>query len=157
MDALQLADRPGPAREAPARPDQLRSWSAAGLVASLVAVAVLTLAPEGTGWAWGPPVEELTWYLTGLGSTATVLQLVGNLTLLAVPAAFAVLRRPALGRPAPLIRISLAVGAGIELLQWALPLGRVVSPVDALLNATGAVAAGLVVTHLRWASRPPSR
>jgi hypothetical protein len=157
MDVLQLVDRPGPAPEVSTRPDHLRSWWTAGLVASLVVVAVLTLTPEGAGWAWGSPVEELTWYLTGLDSTATMLQLVGNLALLAVPAAFAVLRRPALGRPAPLIRVWLAVGTGIELLQWALPLGRVVSPVDALLNATGAVAVGLVVTHLRWTSRPPSR
>jgi hypothetical protein len=54
-------------------------------------------------------------------------------------------------------RVPLAVGTGIELLQWALPLGRVVSPADALLDATGGVAASAVVTHLRWASRPPSR
>jgi hypothetical protein len=33
--------------------------------------------------------------------------------------------------------------------QWLLPLGRVVSPLDAVLNATGAVAAGLVVAHAR--------
>jgi hypothetical protein len=39
-----------------------------------------------------------------------------------------------------------AAGRGIELLQWALPLGRVVSPVDAALNATGAVVAGLLVS-----------
>ena len=32
-----------------------------------------------------------------------------------------------------------------NLLQWALPLGRVVSPIDATLNATGALAGGLVV------------
>jgi hypothetical protein len=44
---------------------------------------------------------------------------------------------------------SLAMGTGIELLQRVLPLGRVVSPVDAVLNATGAIAAGLVVAHLR--------
>jgi hypothetical protein len=59
--------------------------------------------------------------------------------------------------PPTLGRVPLAVGTGIELLQWALPLGRVVSPADALLDATGGVAAGAVVTHLRWASRPPSR
>jgi hypothetical protein len=41
------------------------------------------------------------------------------------------------------------VGAGIELLQWALPLGRVVSPLDAVLNATGAIATGLLVAHVR--------
>ncbi|MBW0117977.1 VanZ family protein [Pseudonocardia abyssalis] len=40
-------------------------------------------------------------------------------------------------------------GAAIELLQWLLPLGRVVSPVDALLNAAGAVLAGLLVVAAR--------
>jgi hypothetical protein len=65
-----------------------------------------------------------------------VLQLVGNLLLLAPLAVLAVLRRPRLGT---------AAGTGIELLQWALPLGRVVPPVDAALNAVGAVAVGLAV------------
>lgn len=47
-----------------------------------------------------------------------------------------------------------AAGA-IELLQWALPLGRVVSPVDAALDATGALVAVLVVSRLReWRARP---
>jgi hypothetical protein len=40
------------------------------------------------------------------------------------------------------------------LLQWTLPLGRVVSPVDALLNATGAVITGLVVARLAAGFRP---
>jgi hypothetical protein len=62
-----------------------------------------------------------------------------------------VLRWPVLGRPGPLAAASLAAGAAIELLQWALPLGRVVSPLDALLNAVGAVAAGLLVTRTRRA------
>ena len=44
----------------------------------------------------------------------------------------------------PLVTAALAAGASIELLQWALPLGRVVSPVDALLNAAGAVVTGLL-------------
>ncbi len=149
MDAAQLVDRPAAAAEAHTGPDHLHSWTAGGLVASLLPVAVLTLTPEGSGWAWGSPVAELTWYLTGLGSTATLLQLVGNLTLLAVPAGLAVLRWPALGRLGTLAGVALATGSGIELLQWALPLGRVVSPLDALLNATGAVAAGLAVTHRR--------
>jgi BD-FAE protein len=39
---------------------------------------------------------------------------------------------------------AVAAGTGIELLQWALPLGRVVSPVDATLDAAGAVAAGVL-------------
>jgi hypothetical protein len=115
------------------------------LAAALAAVAGLTLLPEGTGWAWGSPVDEASWYLTGLGSPATVLQLVGNVCLLAVPAALAVLLWPGLARPERLAVPALAAGAGIELLQWLLPLGRVVSPLDAVLNAAGAVAAGLLV------------
>ncbi|WP_448624296.1 VanZ family protein [Geodermatophilus sp. URMC 64] len=123
-------------------------WTAA-VVAALALVALLTLTPEGTGWAWGSPAVELRWYLTGLDSRATLLQLVGNLGLLAVPAALAVLRWPALGRLSLLAGAALATGASIELLQWALPLGRVVSPLDAVLNASGAVAAGTAVVLVR--------
>lgn len=128
------------------------------LAASLALVALLTLTPEGRGWAWGSPVAELRWYLTGLDSSATVLQLAGNLALLTVPAALAVLAWPALGRLPLLTTVSLAAGAGIELLQWALPLGRVVSPLDAALNATGAIAVGLVVASLtRMTARATGR
>ncbi|MCZ2860500.1 VanZ family protein [Blastococcus sp. VKM Ac-2987] len=115
------------------------------LGAALVPVAALTLAPEGAGWSWGSPAVELRWYLTGLDSPATVRQLLGNLALLVVPAVLAVLRWPALGRPDRLLLTAAATGTGIELLQWLLPLGRVVSPLDAALNAAGAVAAGLLV------------
>ena len=125
------------------------------LLVSLALVALLTLTPEGRGWAWGSPVVELRWYLAGLDSSATVLQLAGNLALLTAPAALAVLTCPALGRLPRLTAVSLAVGSGIELLQWALPLGRVVSPLDAVLNATGAVAVGLVVAQLTAARRRP--
>ena len=121
----------------------------AGLVAALVLVAALTLLPAGTGWAWGSPTAELRWYATGLDSTATMLQLVGNVGLLTAPAVLAVLRWPALGRPGPLAATALATATAIELLQWALPLGRVVSPLDALLNSTGAVLAGLLVARMR--------
>jgi hypothetical protein len=43
---------------------------------------------------------------------------------------------------------------GIELLQWGLPLGRVVSPLDAVLNTVGALAAGGIVAALRQGARP---
>jgi hypothetical protein len=126
-----------------------------GLLASLVLVALATLTPEGTGWQWGAPLSELRWYLTGLGSPSTLLQLFGNLALLAAPAAFAVRRWPVLGRPALLVAVALTAGTSIEGLQWALSLGRVVSPVDAVLNATGAVLAGWVVArpHRRQVAR----
>jgi glycopeptide antibiotics resistance protein len=84
-----------------------------------------------------------------------MLQLIGNLALLAPLAALAVSRWPALATPYPLVAAAVAVAAGIELLQWALPLGRVVSPVNALLNATGAVLIGLAVAALRTSLQVP--
>ncbi|MGY1609602.1 MULTISPECIES: VanZ family protein [unclassified Geodermatophilus] len=120
-----------------------------GAAVALVAVAALTLLPAGAGGSeWGSPAVEVRWYLTGLDSQATVLQLLGNLLLLVPLAAVAVLRWPVLRRPAVLALAAVAAGAAIETLQWALPLGRVVSPLDALLNATGAVVAGLLVAGL---------
>ena len=121
------------------------------LAAGLLVVAVLTLTPAGTGWTWGAPLAELRWYATGLDSEATVLQLVGNLCLLAVPAGLVVALWPAAGRTGYLAGLAAGAAAGIELLQWLLPLGRVVSPLDAALNAAGAVAAGLLVRGLQRA------
>ncbi|MFD2090950.1 VanZ family protein [Blastococcus deserti] len=125
----------------------------AGVATALVGVALLTLVPTGHGWAWGAPVAELQWYATGWGSGAAMLQLLGNLALLGPLAALAVLRRPALSAPHRLAVAAVAAGATIELLQWLLPLGRVVSPLDALLNAAGAVLAGLLAARLRTAPR----
>ena len=132
--------------------DRRTGLDAALLLASL-AVALLTLTPAGDpGWAWGAPLTELRMYTTTLERTTTQLQLVGNLLLLAPLAVLAVLRWPALRTPPRLGVLAVAVAGGIELLQWALPLGRVVSPVDAALNAAGAVVAGLLVALV--ASRP---
>ena len=52
------------------------------------------------------------------------------------------LRWPALATPRRLAAAAIAVAVGIELLQWVLPLGRVVSPLDAVLNTVGALLAG---------------
>jgi VanZ like family len=114
------------------------------LGASLAAVAALTLTPDGTGWAWGAPLVELRWYVRGLDSPSTVTQLVGNLALLVVPAVVAVVLWPRMRRIGLLAFAATSVATGIELLQWILPLGRVVSPMDALLNTVGAVTAGLL-------------
>ena len=75
-----------------------------------------------------------------------MVQLVGNLALLVIPAALAVLRWPPLGQLGPARRPRAGRGHDIELLQRVLPLGRVVSPLDAVLNAVGAIAAGLLVS-----------
>ena len=122
------------------------------LAASVLVVGLLTLLPAGVGWAWGSPAAELHWYATSLDSRTAMLQLIGNLGLLATPAALAVVLWPGLASPLRLTAAALTSGAAIELLQWALPLGRVVSPLDALLNATGALAAGLLVSRAQRAS-----
>jgi hypothetical protein len=134
----------------------------AGLAAALAGAALVTLLPTGQGWSWAAPMAELQWYANGLGSDTAMLQLFGNLVLLGPLAALAVLRWPALSAPGRLAAASVAAGAAVELLQWSLPLGRVVSPVDALLNAAGAVLTGLVVARLATparvaAARPGSR
>ncbi len=132
--------------------DRRRRLDAALLLAAL-AVALLTLTPAGgSGWDWGAPLTELRMYATALESAATRLQLVGNVLLLAPLAVLAVLRWPSLGTPPRLVALAVAAGTGIELLQWALPLGRVVSPVDAALNAAGAGVAGLLVALSRGRS-----
>ena len=59
---------------------------------------------------------------------------------------------PEAGRTGSLAALAIGAAAGIELLQWLLPLGRVVSPLDAALNAGGAVAAGLLVREVRRAT-----
>ncbi|TWH74543.1 VanZ family protein [Modestobacter roseus] len=127
------------------------------LAGVLVLVALVTLTPAAAGvTAWADPVAELRWYATAPGDPAVALQLVGNLLLLVPAAVLAVLRWPALRSPGRLVAAAAAAGAAIELLQWQLPLGRVVSPVDAGLNAAGAVVAGLLVIGLR-AALPGSR
>lgn len=131
-----------------------RAGLRASLSTALVAVVAVTLRPSGPGWEWGSPLAEARWYATGLDSGATLVQLVGNLGLLAVPAALGVLLWPPLGRPLRLAVAALAAGAGIELLQWVLPVGRVVSPLDAVLNAAGAVAVGLLVARVHRARTP---
>ena len=125
-----------------------RTWSSqvpgAAVALAVLPVALVTLSPAGEGWAWAAPLSEARWYLGALDSRTVLLQLIGNLLLLAPLAVLAVLRWPALRSPATLGAAALAAGAAVEVLQWVLPLGRVVSPVDALLNAAGAVVGGLL-------------
>ncbi len=80
-----------------------RSVLTTGAAVALAAVAALTLLPAGSGGGeWGSPAVEVRWYLAGLNSRTTVLQLLGNLLLLAPLAGLAVLRWPVLRRPAVL-------------------------------------------------------
>jgi hypothetical protein len=134
---------------APARWTALvRSLRTAGLAWSLLLVAAATLTPRGSGWRWGDPLTELRWYATGLASPGTLVQLVGNLALLALPAAFAAQLWPRMSRLPVLAPVAVLAGTSIEVLQRLLPIGRVVSPVDALLNATGAVLTAVLGTRM---------
>ena len=119
-------------------------------------VALLTLLPQGGGVAWGAPLEELRWYASGLSSEATLLQLIGNLAVLGPLAVLAVLRWPALASPLRVGSAALAVAVGIEVLQWVLPLGRVVSPLDAVLNTAGALLAGGAAVAMVRSPRAPA-
>jgi VanZ like family len=130
-----------------------RQLDAAMMVAGGL-VALLTLLPQGGDTVWAAPLAELRWYATGLSSETTLLQLTGNLLLLAPLAVLATLRWPG-ASPMRLGGAAVAAAVGIELLQWALPLGRVVSPVDAGLNTAGAVLAvraAAVLSGLRRAT-----
>ncbi|WP_298803719.1 VanZ family protein [uncultured Pseudokineococcus sp.] len=137
-------------------PRSRRRRAAVALVAAVLTAAV-TLTPVGEGWAWGAPGEELRWYLAGLDHPGTLVQLLGNLLLL-VPLALTVHRlEEQVARPRVLVALAVATAASIEVLQLALPLGRVVSPLDAALNATGAVLAVVVAEALATAARPGRR
>ena len=72
--------------------DHFRGTARSGLVLSLTAVVLLTLTPTGRGWVWADPIEELLWYLSDPWAWTTFVQWAGNLTLLAAPIAFAVIR-----------------------------------------------------------------
>lgn len=145
-------------RGAPRRPrasDAQALTLQVALVVTALCAATVVFTARGTGWTWGDPSSELLWYATGLADPQTAAQLLGNLALLAPTATCAVLLWPRLVTDRLLVRYGLAAGTGIETAQWLLPLGRVVSPVDAALNATGFVLAGRAVSAL--ARRRPAR
>ena len=118
------------------------------MVVSCLLVAAVTLTPVGNGWAWADPLDELRWYLADPTAPSVLTQWAGNVLLLVVPAGCAVHIWPQLGRPGTATALAVTSASAIELAQWLLPLGRVVSPLDAALNAAGAVAAAMAVRLL---------
>src|SRR4051794_41924057 len=102
--------QPRPARGGgrPCTGRRARGAWALGMATSLVAVALITLTPQGSGWAWGSPLDEARWYLTGLDSTATIEQLAGNLLLVIVSSGLTSAHWPALNHPSALASVTLA-------------------------------------------------
>ncbi|MEV6374132.1 VanZ family protein [Micromonospora musae] len=97
------------------------------------------------------PLHDLLDLLTGSPTTAVV-QVVGNLLVFAALGFFAPVRLTVLAGPGRLFLLGAAGSVLVELLQYALDLGRVSSVDDVLLNATGAVLAGLL-SRPWWAGR----
>lgn len=127
------------------------------LALSLVVVALAVLTPHGHGWSWGSPLTELRWYATDLSSDQTRVQLLGNLVLLAPTTVLATALWPPVAAPERLVTWGVGAGTAIETLQRLLPIGRVVSPVDALLNATGVVISGHLAARVHEQWRAPLR
>ena len=87
-----------------------------GLAGAAAVVVALTLLPAGRGWSWGAPLSELHWYASGWDSPTAMLQLVGNLLLLAdepVPLRTVAAEIDALG--------AAALNAFAEQVPWTMP------------------------------------
>lgn len=94
--------------------------------------------------------------LFGEPPATVVVQVGGNLLVLAAFGAFLPMRVPALARPSRIAAAAAATSATIELLQYALHLGRVSSVDDVLMNTTGALI-GALLTRRWWPNdRPPA-
>ena len=107
------------------------------LLSCLAVIALITLLPRGTGWAWADPKTEIGWYLRDPWGPTAFIQWFGNLVLLTVPVGLATAWWP--NRAGLVLGAAATTAVAIETLQGLLPLGRVVSTVDAGLNVLGAV------------------
>jgi VanZ family protein len=85
-----------------------------------------------------------------------IYQIAANLLFLLPFGALAPLRWPALASLWRLAMIGAGFAATIEIIQYALSLGRVASIDDVLVNVAGAVIGGLL-TRRWWRGRPPMR
>ncbi|MGP4016226.1 VanZ family protein [Saccharopolyspora sp. 5N708] len=109
---------------------------------------VLTPRPGERGVAL-VPLRDLVDLLDGRTATLIV-QLVGNLLVLAAFGAFLPMRFAALARMRRVAVVAVGMSVTIEVLQYALDLGRVSSVDDVLVNTIGALA-GAALSRRWWA------
>ncbi|TDC39881.1 VanZ family protein [Micromonospora sp. 15K316] len=129
-----------------------RSVAEVGAVAGTVPWVWMILTPRAAPRAVDAvPLHDLVDLLTGAPTTAVV-QVVGNLLVFAALGFFAPVRLAGLAGPGRLFLLGAAGSVLVEVLQYALDLGRVSSVDDVLLNAAGAVLAGLL-SRPWWAGR----
>ncbi len=136
------------------------SLAEVGLVYGTVPWVWLTLLPGGSvgavpGRVSLVPLRDLFTLLAGDPVTATV-QIVGNLLVFAALGFFAPLRFAALASVPRILALAAGCSILIETLQHLLPLDRVSSVDDVLLNAAGAGLAALASRHW-WRSGRPTR
>lgn len=127
-----------------------RSLSEVGLVAGTLPWLWMVLTPRpGEQDVTLVPLQDLSALLTARPATVIV-QVGGNLLVLAAFGAFLPVRFTALARLHRVVAAAAGVSATIELLQYSLHLGRVSSVDDILMNTAGATVAALL-THRWWA------
>jgi hypothetical protein len=127
-----------------------RSLAEVGAIAGTLPWLWMVLTPTSGDRAVAPvPLRDLVALLDARPITAIV-QVGGNLLVLAAFGAFLPVRFAALARPHRIAAASAGMSATIELLQYVLHLGRVSSVDDVLMNTAGATI-GALLTHRWWA------
>jgi hypothetical protein len=135
-------------RGTPARLAWWRSAAEVGAVAGTLPWIWMILTPgDGPRRVHLVPLRDVAVQLTGDPGTAVV-QVGGNLLVFAALGFFAPIRVPWLAGPLRLFAMGAAGSVVVEVTQYALDLGRVSSVDDVLLNALGAMLAGLA--SRRW-------
>ncbi|MEH1124620.1 VanZ family protein [Micromonospora sp. CPCC 206061] len=135
-------------RGVPARAAWWRSVAEVGAVAGTLPWIWMILTPgDGPRRVHLVPLRDLAAQLAGDPGTAVV-QVGGNLLVFAALGFFAPIRVAALAGPLRLAALGAAGSVVVEVTQYAIDLGRVSSVDDVLLNAVGAMLAGLA--SRRW-------
>ncbi|MEV1289738.1 VanZ family protein [Micromonospora sp. NPDC049679] len=139
-------------RGMPASLAWVRSLTEVGMVAGTVPWIWMILSPgSAPAEVHLVPLRDLTGQLS-VGPVFATVQIGGNLLVFAALGFCAPIRLAALAGPVRLFVLGAAGSAFVELLQYQLDLHRVSSVDDVLVNATGAMLAGLASRHW-WATR----
>lgn len=131
------------------------AWLDIGLVVGTLPWIWMILTPSnGPGDVNLVPFRDLAAALVAEPRTVIV-QVVGNLLVFAALGALLPIRSARMAGVAPVALVAAAGSIAVETLQYVLPLGRVSSIDDVLLNVAGAALAALA-TRRWWAGRVPA-
>ena len=138
-----------------------RSLAEVGIVYGTVPWVWLTMLPDNRADAVADrvtlvPLRDLVTILADGGPQTLTGQVVGNLLVFAALGAFAPVRFAALASVSRVLLLGAGFSVLVETLQYVLRLDRVSSVDDVLVNAVGAVLAGLASRHWWRTARPAS-